>query len=63
MSQQRMALWTAEEIDEEFQGVDLSLAIGNYGQNELYDDGSTAFPLILSINDVNSQCSTTTSDR
>jgi translation initiation factor 3 subunit L len=39
MSQQRMALWTAEEIDEEFQGVDLSLAIGNYGQNELYDDG------------------------
>jgi translation initiation factor 3 subunit L len=38
MSQQRMALWAAEEIDEELQDVDLSLAIGNYGQNGLYDD-------------------------
>lgn len=40
MSQQRMALWAAEEIDEELQDVDLSLAIGNYGQNGMYDDGA-----------------------
>lgn len=39
MAQQRMALWAAEEIDEDLQDVDLSLAIGNYGQNGLYDDG------------------------
>lgn len=38
MSHQR-ALWAAEEIDEEIQGVDLSPSIGNYAQNELYDDG------------------------
>jgi len=37
MAQQRLALWAAEaDIDED---VDLSLAIGNYGQNGLYDDG------------------------
>lgn len=36
MSQQRMALWAADaDIDEE---VDLSLAIGNYGQNGHFDD-------------------------
>lgn len=39
MSQQRMALWAADEIDEDLQDVDLSLAIGNYGQNGQYDDG------------------------
>lgn len=39
MAQQRMALWAAEEIDEDLQAVDLSLAIGNYGHNGLYDDG------------------------
>ncbi|KAK0199842.1 eukaryotic translation initiation factor 3 subunit 6 [Desarmillaria ectypa] len=33
MAQQRMALWAAEDIEEELQDVDLSLAIGNYGQN------------------------------
>ncbi|KAG7440443.1 uncharacterized protein BT62DRAFT_983109 [Guyanagaster necrorhizus] len=33
MAQQRMSLWAAEDIDEELQDVDLSLAIGNYGQN------------------------------
>ncbi|KAG7095145.1 hypothetical protein E1B28_005925 [Marasmius oreades] len=38
MAQQRMALWAAEDIDEELQGVDLSLAIGNYGQSNHYDD-------------------------
>jgi translation initiation factor 3 subunit L len=41
MSQQRMALWAAEEIDEDLQDVDLSLAIGNYGQNGQYDDGGS----------------------
>jgi translation initiation factor 3 subunit L len=47
MAQQRMALWAAEaDIDED---VDLSLAIGNYGQNGHYDDGEpevsfTIFP-------------------
>lgn len=39
MSQQRMALWTAEAIDEDLQDVDLSLDIGNYGQSGIYDDG------------------------
>jgi len=40
MSQQRMALWAAEaDIDEDLQDVDLSLAIGNYGQSGHYDDG------------------------
>jgi translation initiation factor 3 subunit L len=43
MSQQRMALWAAEEIDEDLQDVDLSLAVGNYGQNGMYDDGPYHF--------------------
>ena len=43
MSQQRMALWAAEEIDEDLQDVDLTLAIGNYGQNGMYDDGALLY--------------------
>lgn len=40
MAQQRMALWAAEaDIDEDLQDVDLSLALGNYGQNGTYDEG------------------------
>lgn len=39
MAQQRMAIWAAEDIDEDLQDVDLSLAIGNYGQNGHFDDG------------------------
>jgi hypothetical protein len=40
MSQPRVSLWaTEEEIDEDLQ-VDVNLAIGNYGQNGLYDDGT-----------------------
>ncbi|KAF9813475.1 hypothetical protein IEO21_05582 [Rhodonia placenta] len=35
MSQQRKALW---DVDEDLQDVDLSLAIGNYGQNGIYDE-------------------------
>jgi hypothetical protein len=38
---QPMAVWTAEEIDEDLQDVDLGLSIGNYGQNGRYDDGSS----------------------
>lgn len=44
MSQPRASLWAAEDIDEDLQ-VDVHLAIGNYGQNGLYDDG----PYICSI--------------
>lgn len=38
MSQQRLALWNTEEDLEE--DVDLSIAIGNYGQ-AVYDDGTS----------------------
>ncbi|KZT25590.1 hypothetical protein NEOLEDRAFT_1133589 [Neolentinus lepideus HHB14362 ss-1] len=39
MARPGMPLWAADdEIDEDFQGVDLSMAIGNYGQNGLYDE-------------------------
>jgi translation initiation factor 3 subunit L len=37
MSQPRVSLWATEEIDEDLQ-VDVNLAIGNYGQNGLYED-------------------------
>ena len=42
MSQPRVSLWATEEIDEDLQ-VDVNLAIGNYGQNGLYDDGAHPF--------------------
>ncbi|EIM83993.1 uncharacterized protein STEHIDRAFT_62056 [Stereum hirsutum FP-91666 SS1] len=41
MAQQRMALWAAEEIDEEMHDVDVNLAIGNYAQSGLYDDAQS----------------------
>jgi hypothetical protein len=41
MAQQRTSLWEAD-LDEDFHDVDLNLAIGNYGQNGLYDDGTMA---------------------
>jgi translation initiation factor 3 subunit L len=45
MAQQRMELWAAEaDIDED---VDLSLALGNYGQNGHYDDSEVAFTIFL----------------
>jgi hypothetical protein len=47
MSQPRASLWAAEEIDEDLQ-VDVHLAIGNYGQNGLYDDGPYIRSLIVS---------------
>ncbi|KAL5532341.1 hypothetical protein ACEPAF_5911 [Sanghuangporus sanghuang] len=38
-SQQRMPIWAAEaEVDEDLQDVDLSHAIGNYVQNDVYDE-------------------------
>ncbi|KAH6904297.1 eukaryotic translation initiation factor 3 subunit 6 [Coprinopsis sp. MPI-PUGE-AT-0042] len=44
MSQQRTQLWATEaDIDED---IDLSLAIGNYGQNDQYDDGHLQQPQI-----------------
>jgi hypothetical protein len=39
MSQPRASLWVTEEIDDDLQ-VDVNLALGNYGQNGLYDDGT-----------------------
>ena len=36
MAQNRVALWTAEDLEED---VDLSLALGSYGQNGPYNDG------------------------
>ena len=45
MAQQRKALWEAD-LDEDLQDVDLNLAIGSYGQNGLYDDG-TYFTILL----------------
>ncbi|ETW75468.1 hypothetical protein HETIRDRAFT_482200 [Heterobasidion irregulare TC 32-1] len=41
MAQQRMALWAAEEINEELHDVDVNLAIGNYGQSGSYDDAQS----------------------
>ncbi|KAA1477806.1 hypothetical protein DENSPDRAFT_845024 [Dentipellis sp. KUC8613] len=41
MAQQRMALWAAEEIDEDLHDVDVNLALGSYGQNGLYDDAQS----------------------
>ncbi|KAF8634026.1 hypothetical protein AX17_004291 [Amanita inopinata Kibby_2008] len=44
MAQNRMALWAAEaDIEED---VDLSLALGNYGQNGHYDDAHIQQPQI-----------------
>ncbi|KAI0659160.1 RNA polymerase I-associated factor PAF67-domain-containing protein [Cubamyces menziesii] len=45
MAQQRKALWEAD-LDEDLQDVDLSLAIGSYGQNGLYDDVERRGPLV-----------------
>ena len=47
MSQPRASLWAAEDIDEDLQ-VDVHLAIGNYGQNGLYDDGPYICSVIVS---------------
>jgi len=46
MSQPRVSLWATEEIDEDLQ-VDVNLAIGNYGQNGLYDDGALTRSIIV----------------
>ena len=40
MAEQRMTYWAAEaEVDEDLEGVDLNLAIGSFGQTDLYEDG------------------------
>lgn len=39
--QQRMTYWAAEaEVDEDLEDVDLNLAIGSFGQTDLYEDGA-----------------------
>ena len=40
MAEQRMTYWAAEaEVDEDLEDVDLNLAIGSFGQTNLYEDG------------------------
>jgi hypothetical protein len=40
MAEQRMTYWAADaEVDEDLEGVDLNLAIGNFGQTDQYEDG------------------------
>ncbi|KAI0030086.1 eukaryotic translation initiation factor 3 subunit 6 [Vararia minispora EC-137] len=46
MSQPRMALWAAEDMEEDLQDVDVNLALGNYGHSELYDEGA---PTLLAM--------------
>jgi len=42
MAEQRMTYWAAEaEVDEDLEGVDLNLAIGSFGQTDLYEDGAS----------------------
>ena len=43
MAQQRLALWNTEEDLEE--DVDLSIAIGNYGQNMQYEECEWGFAM------------------
>lgn len=40
MAEQRMTYWAAEAgVDEDLEDVDLNLAIGSFGQTDLYEDG------------------------
>lgn len=42
MAEQRVAYWAAEaEVDEDLEDVDLNLAIGSFGQTDLYEDGAS----------------------
>ena len=42
MAEQRMTYWAAEaEVDEDLEDVDLNLAIGSFGQTDLYEDGGS----------------------
>lgn len=37
-----MTYWAAEaEVDEDLEDVDLNLAIGSFGQTDLYEDGAS----------------------
>ena len=43
MAEQRMTYWAAEaEVDEDLEDVDLNLAIGSFGQTDLYEDGASS---------------------
>ena len=44
MAQNRVALWAAEDLEED---VDLSLALGSYGQNDTYNDGQLDNPFCV----------------
>lgn len=45
MAEQRMTYWAAEaEVDEDLEDVDLNLAIGSFGQTDLYEDGVSEKP-------------------
>lgn len=48
MAQQRMNLWATEDIDEDLQDVDLSLAMNAYG-NTTFDDGALHLTLVLHL--------------
>ena len=40
MAEQRMTYWAAEAgVDEDLEDVDLNLAIGSFGQTDIYEDG------------------------
>jgi hypothetical protein len=56
-----MALWAAEEIDEDL-SVDLSLSMGNYGQDGMYDDCAYILEKFCDIM-IHHFCSPTSSDR
>lgn len=51
MSAPRIPLWAAEEAHEELQDVDLSLAIGNYGQQGMYDADGEALAQTIPIDE------------
>ena len=39
---QRQPLWAADtDIEDDLQDVDFNMAMGNYGQNGMYDDGKS----------------------
>jgi hypothetical protein len=45
----RMALWAAEPEIDDLQDVDAGLAVGDYGQSEIYDDSMCNFQMFSEI--------------
>ena len=52
---QHRKVWEAD-LDEDLQDVDLNLAIGNYGQNGAYDDGTYLLRLTMGRTLTNLAC-------